>query len=61
MVWYSCSAFDLVLLGFDEAKSGISLFIIWRGTNTVYLPLYIDAIMLMASNLVLLQRMIASM
>jgi hypothetical protein len=46
----------LVSLGFVEAKSDTSLFVYRRGTDTAYLLLYVDDIMLTASSLELLQR-----
>jgi hypothetical protein len=59
--WYSRFAFYLVSLGFVEAKSNMFLFVLRHGTDTVYLLLYIDAIVLMASSPVLLYRTIASL
>jgi hypothetical protein len=41
-------------MGFLEAKSDTSLFIFQRGTNTVYLLLCVDDIVLIASSVVLL-------
>jgi hypothetical protein len=46
-------------LGFVEAKSDTSLFIFWRGIDTVYLLLYVDDIVLTASSATLLQRTIS--
>jgi hypothetical protein len=46
----------LGLLGLVEAKSDTSLFVYHRGADTVYLPLYVDDIVLTASSLELLQR-----
>jgi hypothetical protein len=45
-------------LGFVEAKSDTSLFVIWCGTDTIYLLLYIDDIVLTASSATLLQQTI---
>jgi hypothetical protein len=45
----------LVSLGFVEAKLDTSLFVYHRGTDTVYLLLYIDDIILIASQPELLQ------
>jgi hypothetical protein len=45
----------LVSLGFVEAKSNISLFVYHRGTDTAYLLLYVDDIMLTTSSPELLQ------
>jgi hypothetical protein len=46
---YSRFATYLASIGFIEAKSGTSLFIYRRGRDTVYLLLYVDDIVLMAS------------
>lgn len=43
------------------AKSDTSLFIYHRGTNTVYLLLYVDDIVLTASSLPLLRRVISAL
>jgi len=48
-------------LGFVEAKSDTSLFIYHRGTETAYLMLYVDDIVLTASSESLLRRIIASL
>jgi hypothetical protein len=40
--WYSRFATYLTTLGFIEAKSDTSLFIFRRGSDTVYLLLYVD-------------------
>ena len=55
--WYSWFVSYLVSLGFVEAKSDTSLFILQRVNDTVYL-LYVDDIVLTASNAALLQRTI---
>jgi hypothetical protein len=59
--WYNRFAFYLVSLGFVEAKSDMFLFVLRHGTDTVYLLLYIDAIVLMASSPALLYRTTASL
>ena len=46
--WYNRFASHLLTLGFVEAKSDTSLFIYRRGTDTVYLLLYVDDIVLTA-------------
>jgi hypothetical protein len=46
----------LVFLGFVKAKSDTSLFVYHRGTDTAYLLLYIDDIVLTALSSELLQR-----
>jgi hypothetical protein len=48
-------------LGFTEAKSDTSLFIYRRSTETVYLLLYVDDIVLTASSQQLLLRVIAAL
>nr|ABA98073.1 retrotransposon protein, putative, unclassified [Oryza sativa Japonica Group] len=53
--WYSRFATYLLSIGFTEAKSDTSLFILHRGTDTVYLLLYVDDIVLTASSDRLLQ------
>jgi hypothetical protein len=40
--WYSQFATYLTTLGFIEAKSDTSLFIFRRGSDTIYLLLYVD-------------------
>jgi hypothetical protein len=54
--WYHYFASYLVSLGFMEAKSDTSLFVYCRGTDTAYLLLYVDDIMLTALRPELLQR-----
>jgi hypothetical protein len=56
--WYSRFASYLTTLGFIEAKSDTSLFIFRRGSDTVYLLLYVDDIILPASSTELLRRTI---
>jgi hypothetical protein len=55
---YSRFANYLTTLGFIEAKSDTSLFIFRRGSNTVYLLLYVDDINMSASSTELLRRTI---
>jgi hypothetical protein len=52
--WYSRFASYLTTLGFIEAKSDTSLFIFHRGSDTVYLLLNVDDIILTASSTELL-------
>jgi hypothetical protein len=59
--WYSLFATYLTTLGFIEAKSDTSLFIFRRGSDTVYLLLYIDDIILTASSTELLRRTISAL
>jgi hypothetical protein len=56
--WYSRFATYLLSLGFIEAKADTSLFLFWRGADTIYLLLYVDDIILTASSIVLLRRTI---
>lgn len=56
--WYSRFATHLLSLGFVEAKSDTSLFIYRRGSDIVYLLLYVDNIVLIASSAALLRRII---
>jgi hypothetical protein len=48
-------------LGFVEAKSDTSLFIFWRSTDTIYLLLYVNVIVLIASSATLLQQTISTL
>jgi hypothetical protein len=56
--WYSRFATFLTTLGFLEAKSDTSLFIFRCGSDTVYLLLYVNDIILTASSTELLRRTI---
>jgi hypothetical protein len=58
--WYSQFAAYLTTLGFIEAKSDTSLFIFRRGSDTAYLLLYIDDIILTTSSTELLRRTISA-
>jgi hypothetical protein len=57
--WYGRFATFLCSQGFVEAKSDTSLFILYRGPDTVYLLLYVDDIVLTASTPGLLRRIIS--
>jgi hypothetical protein len=59
--WYSRFATYLTTLGFIEAKSDTSLFIFRRDSDTVYLLLYVDDIILTASSTKLLHRTISAL
>jgi hypothetical protein len=59
--WYSRFATYLTTLGFIEAKSDTSLFIFRHGSDTVYLLLYVDDIILTASGTELLHRTISTL
>jgi hypothetical protein len=56
--WHSRLATFLVTLGFMEAKSDTSLFVHHHGTETAYLLLYVDDIVLTASSQSLLRRLV---
>ena len=60
-VWYSRFVTHLLSLGFVEAKSNTSLFVNRRGSNIVYLLLYVDDIVLTASSASLLRRIIQAL
>jgi hypothetical protein len=57
--WYSRFVTFLCSQGFVEAKSDTSLFILRRGSDTAYLLLYVDDIVLTASSPELLRRIIS--
>jgi hypothetical protein len=59
--WYSQFATYLTTLGLIETMSNTSLFIFHRGSNTVYLLLYVDDIILTASSTKLLHRTISAL
>jgi hypothetical protein len=59
--WYNQFTSFLYSLGFAEAKSDTSLFVFCRGSNTVYLLLYVDDIILTASSTELLRRTISAL
>ena len=59
--WYSRFASFLLSQGFSEAKSDTSLFVFRRGSDTVYLLLYVDDIILTASSTELLRRTISAL
>jgi hypothetical protein len=58
--WYIRFATYLTNLGFIEAKSDTSMFIVRRGSDTVYLLLHVDDIILTASSTELLRRTISA-
>jgi hypothetical protein len=58
---YSQFVTYLMSMGFIEAKSDTSLFIFRRGTDTVYLLLYVDDIILTASSMELMRRTISAL
>jgi hypothetical protein len=59
-VWYSRFASYLTTMGFTEAKSDTSLLIFHCGSDTVYLLLYVDDIILTASSTKLLHHTISA-
>jgi hypothetical protein len=59
--WYSRFATYLTTLGFIQAKSDTSLFNFHRGSDAVYLLLYVDDIILTASSTGLLRRTISTL
>jgi hypothetical protein len=59
--WYSPFATFLTTLRFLEAKSDTSLFIFHRDSDTVYLLLYVDDIILTASSTELLRHTISAL
>jgi hypothetical protein len=59
--WYSRMASFLLSIGFVEAKSNTSLFVYQRGSDTTYLLLYVDDIVLTTSSPDLLRRIISAL
>jgi hypothetical protein len=59
--WYSWFATYLTTLGFIEAKSDTSLFIFRHGSDTIYLLLYVDDIILTISSMELLRCIISAL
>jgi hypothetical protein len=59
--WYSQFATFLSTLGFLEAKSDTSMFIFHHGSNTVYLLLYVDDIILTAPSAKVLHHTISAL
>ena len=59
--WYSRFATYLLSLGFLNAKADTSLFVFHRGTDTVYLLLYVDDIILTASSSEVLRQIISAL
>jgi hypothetical protein len=58
--WYNRSTTYITSLGFVEDKSDTSLFVFRRGSNIVYMLLYVDNIVLTASSTALLQQTISA-
>jgi hypothetical protein len=59
--WYSRFTSYLLSMGFTDSKSDTSLFLFHRGSEMVYLLLYIDDIVLTTSSTELLQRTISAL
>jgi hypothetical protein len=59
--WFNRFATYLLSLGFVEAKFDTSLFVFQRGSDTAYLLLYVDDIVLTASSPTLLCRIISAL
>jgi hypothetical protein len=59
--WYSRFTMYITSLEFVEAKSDTSLFIFWHGSDTVYLLLYVDDIVLTASSATILHQTISAL
>jgi hypothetical protein len=59
--WYSCFATRILSIGFVSAKSDTSLFIYQHSHDTIYLLLYVDDIVLIASSDSLLQWVILAL
>ena len=59
--WYSRFATHLLSLGFVEAKSDTSLFVYQHGSDTAYLLLYVDDIVLTVSSPGFLRRIISAL
>jgi hypothetical protein len=51
----------LLSMGIVEAKADTSLFIFCRGADTVYLLLYVDYIILIASSMALLHHTVSAL
>jgi hypothetical protein len=59
--WYSQMATFLLSIGFVEDKSDTSVFVYQRGSDTAYLLLYVDDIVLIASSPNLLWQIILAL
>jgi hypothetical protein len=53
--WFQCFA---ITIGFAVSRSNAALFILWQGSDTAYLLLYVDDIVLSASSLAFLSTII---
>jgi hypothetical protein len=59
--WYNWFTTYITSLGFVEAKSDASLFVFRHGSDTVYLLLHVDDIILTAFSAALLQQTISTL
>lgn len=59
--WYNRFASFILSIGFTLAKSDSSLFLLRRGSDTAYLLLYVDDIVLTASSETLLRQIISAL
>jgi hypothetical protein len=59
--WYSRFASHLLQLSFIEAKTDMSLFVYHKGADMAYLLMYVDDIVLTASSLPTLRRIISAL
>jgi hypothetical protein len=59
--WYNRFTMYLLTLGFVEVRSDTSLFVFHHGTDTVYLLLCVDDIVLTTSSTTLLQHTISAL
>lgn len=59
--WYNRFASHLLQLGFIEAKTNTSLFVYHKGADMAYLLMYVDDIVLTASSLPTIRRIISAL
>lgn len=59
--WYNRFASHLLQLGFIEAKTDTSLFVYHKGADMAYLLMYVDDIVLTASSLPTIRRIISAL
>nr|GEX10193.1 copia protein [Tanacetum cinerariifolium] len=59
--WFQRFASYATRIGFQHSRTNSSLFVYQQGTNTAYLLLYVDDIILTASSTSLLQKIISSL
>lgn len=56
--WFTCFATFVIGIGFTPRRSNSSLFVLRRGNDAAYLLLYVDDIVLIGSNMSLLQQIV---